>query len=79
VPEVVEADVGKLCVLEEWLEVAGGEVVAVHRPAVQRREDEILVPRLGPPSGVPDRRVAEPLFQIPDTVGFQCRKSLGKR
>ncbi|MDQ3910339.1 MAG: hypothetical protein M3305_00840 [Actinomycetota bacterium] len=59
--------------------MAGGEVVAVHRPAVQRREDEVLVPGLGPPSGVLDLRVAQPLFQVPDTVGFQCRNGLGEK
>ena len=78
-PEVIEADVGELCALKERLEVAGGEVVAVHRPAVQRREDEVLVPGLGPPSGVPDLRVAQPLFQVPEAVGFQCRDGLGEK
>lgn len=72
VPQVVEANVGEVCALEERLEVPRGEVVAVHRPAVQRWEDEILVPGLGLPGGVPDLRVAQPLFEVPEPVRLQC-------
>ena len=74
VPEIVEADVWEVGTLEERLEVPRGEVVAVHRATTQRRKDEVLVTGLGLPGGAPELGVAKPLFQVPEAVGFQCRR-----
>jgi hypothetical protein len=77
-PEIVESNVRKTSALEERLEVSRGQVVAVHRSAVHRWEDEVLVPGLNSPGGVPDLRVAQALFKITNAVGPEGLDGFGQ-